>query len=319
MKRVLIYIDEAAVPDSVDLLEAARRMYGSGRFQSYALALGGDCGDAVGLFDVVVQPRAGTVPDYDAAAIAYYADSLHRRFGFDAVLVPATPFGRTVAPRTAIRLGAGLVADVTEVRSQGDEVLMVRPAFSGRMLATVTCRGDGPVMMSVRPRTFFYREREARTTELIALDLDYPGDSGIRLLDRRDRNGGKDIRDSAVLVAGGGGALRDFSQLEQLARALRGMVAASRKAVDHGAAPRSVQVGQSGKNVGPRLYFAVGISGSSQHAAGLKNADCIIAVNTDRQAPICSMADLVVEGDSRSFLTGLLTRLDAHKQDNQGG
>jgi electron transfer flavoprotein alpha subunit len=174
-------------------------------------------------------------------------------------------------------------------------------------------------MMSVRPRTFSYRAREARTTELIALDLDYPGDSGLRLLDRRDRSGGRDIRDSAVLVSGGGGALRDFAQLEQLAQALRGMVAASRKAVDHGAAPRAVQVGQSGKNVGPRLYFALGISGSSQHAAGLKNAECIIAVNTDRQAPICSMADVVVEGDSRSFVAGLLARIDAYRKDNQGG
>lgn len=319
MKRVLVYIDEEGVEDSIDLLETAGRMYGARDCRTYALAAGGRWGEAASLFDVLLRPRAGTVPNYEAPVLARCVEALHRRYGFDAVLVPATPFGRMLAPRAAVRLRSGLVADVTAVHTVAEGVMMERPAFSGRLLASVVCRGPGPVMMSVRPRTFEYAEREAKTAELADFEVPEPRSAGIRLLERREREQSRDIRESEVLISGGGGALRSFPILEELAEALGGMVAASRRAVDRGAAPRSAQVGQSGRIVSPRLYIALGISGSAQHVAGLKNAECIIAVNTDVRAPICSMADIVVEGDGRLFAEGLLERIRASRAENQGG
>lgn len=318
MKKVLVYIDEEAVEDSIDLLETAARMYGRGGFLSYALAVGGRFGDAPSLFDFVLRAPGGRVPNYQSGPLARLVEAAHRRFGFDAILVPATHFGRMLAPRAASRLRAGLVADVTAVRPTADGVELERPAFSGRLLASVVCRGTGPVMLSVRPRTFDYKEREAKTAERIDLDPPDPGVPGIRLLERRERTLGRDIRESEILVSGGGGALRCFPLLEELAAALGGMVAASRHAVDKGAAGRDIQVGQSGKNVGPRLYIALGISGSAQHVAGLKNAECIISVNTDKHAPICSMSEIVVEGDGRLFAEGLLERIRAYRHDAEG-
>jgi electron transfer flavoprotein alpha subunit len=203
------------------------------------------------------------------------------------------------------------VADVTGIGKDGDDVLMAQPAFSGRVLATVVCRGGGPVIMTVRPRVFTYGEPVFKSAEFVDIEVQDLKTPSIRLIERREKSGIRDIRTSEVLISGGGGVVHDFPLLERLAEALHGMVAASRRVVDTGKAPRAIQVGQSGKIVSPRLYIALGISGSTQHVAGIRNAEYIISVNTDRQAPICSMSDIVVEGDSRVFVEGLLKRIEA--------
>jgi electron transfer flavoprotein alpha subunit len=310
MKRVLVYIDEDAVEDSIDLLEVGRLMYGAKGFYSYALAAGCRYGEAGKLFDHVFRVKTGPLPNYDTAAIACCIETLHQTFQFDAIIVPATHCGRMIAPRAAMRLHAGLVADVTGIGTNGDEVLMVRPAFSGRMLATIVCRGGGPVMMSVRPRAFIYREPIFKSAEFRDVDVQDMKIPGIRLIERREKSETRDIRNSEVLISGGGGVTHDFHLLEQLAEALHGMVAASRKVVDMGKAPRAIQVGQSGKIVSPRLYIALGISGSAQHVTGIRNAEYVISVNTNVQAPICNMSDIVVEGDGRAFVEGLLKRIE---------
>jgi len=315
---MLVYIDEDAVEDSIELLEVGRLLYGDRGIRSYALAVGARRGAVAGHFDQVFRASGGPVPNHDTAALARCIESLHRTHGFDLIVVPGTHWGRMIAPRAAMRLGAGLVADVTGVGVDGDDILMIRPAFSGRALATIVCRGDGPVMLSVRPKVFTYRDPAAKTAEIV--DVDVPGTDtpGVRLVERRERPPFRDIRESAVLISGGGGAIRDFHLLRRLASALNGMVAASRRAVDQGAAPREIQVGQSGKTVRPRLYIAIGISGSSPHVAGIRNADYIISVNQDRHAPICSISDIVVEGDGRSFVEGLLDRIEASSPQHLG-
>lgn len=319
MKRVLVYIDEEAVEDSLALLEIGRRLYGEQGFCTYALAAGGGSGEAGRRFDYVFRARSGALPNFEAAALARCIAALHQAYGFDVIVFPATHWGRMVAPRAAARLRAGLVADVTAVGSEGGEIWMARPAFSGRLLATVVCRGGGPVMLSVRPRVFTQRAPALKSAEFIDIDVPDTPAPGVRLIERREKPAVRDIRESAVLVAGGGGIARDFPLLERLAQALHGLVAASRQAVDLGSAPRAIQVGQSGKIVSPRLYVAIGISGASPHLAGIRNAEYVIAVNPDRQAPIGSLADIVVEGDGRAFVEGLLERLEAPRTQSHGG
>jgi electron transfer flavoprotein alpha subunit len=286
-------------------------MYGAKGFHSYALAIGGRYGEAGKLFDHVFRGKNGPLPNYDSTAIARCIETLHQIYHFDAIIVPATHCGRMIAPRAAMRLHAGLVADVTGIEIEGDNILMVRPAFKERMLATVRCRGDGPVMMSTRRKAFTYGQPVFKSAEFIDIDIQDLQSPGIRLIERREKSVTRDIRESKVLISGGGGVVHDLPLLERLAEALHGMVAASRRVVDMGKAPRAIQVGFSGKTVKPRLYIALGISGSAQHMAGMKNAEYIISVNTNRQAPICSMSDIVVEGDGRTFVEGLLNRIEA--------
>lgn len=311
MKRLLVYVDEDAVSDSISLLEIGRQLYGASGFQSYALAAGGPSAKAASRFDYVFQARGGSVPNYDSATLARLIESLHRTHSFDAIVVPATHWGRMIAPRAAVRLHAGLVADVTEVGQDGNGVWMIRPAFSGRVRATIVCRGGGPVMMSVRPRVFSYSDPVAKTAEVVHLDMDRSCAPGVRLIGRQTMAAARDIRDSEVLVAGGAGAVGALDLLDRLAVALEGAVAVSRRPVDMGLAPRAMQVGQSGKTVHPRLYIAIGISGSSPHLAGMRGAEYVISVNVDRNAPICAVSDIAVEGDGRVFIEGLLERIDA--------
>jgi electron transfer flavoprotein alpha subunit len=223
-----------------------------------------------------------------------------------------------IASRAAVRLHAGLVADVTGIGLDGDDLLLIRSAFSGRMLAEVVCRGGGPVMMSVSPGAFTYGEPVFKTAAFIDFDVQEMITPGIRLIGSREKPAIGDIRKSEVLISGGGGVIRDIQLLERLAEALHGMVATSRKVVDMGKAPREIQVGLSGKTVSSRLYIALGISGSAQHLAGIRNAEYIISVNTNRHAPICSMSDIVVEGDGRAFIEGLLKRIEATNNRDEG-
>ena len=134
---------------------------------------------------------------------------------------------------------------------------------------------------------------------------------------RQEKPQRKDIRESEVLVSGGGGALDDFELLQELADRLHGAVSASRMAVDSGRADRVIQVGQSGRFVRPKLYIAEGIYGAIQHVAGMKQAEHVIAVNTDPLAPICSLADIVVEADAADFTRKLIRRIDQEERKEQ--
>ncbi len=229
----------------------------------------------------------------------------------DIILTLATAFGRAIAARLAVGLKAGLVADVTEADRE-EAAVLIRPAFRGKLFAAISCCPEGPMMASVRPGAFKAaqgwlvqkpsQERWMATDQTIS-------SGGLRLLSQRPRPMPTDIRKSHLLVAGGNGAEKYFKKVEELAAELGGLPASSRALVDKGVNPRSIQVGHSGKVVKPRLYIAIGIFGSIQHIEGIKDVDHIIAVNHSADAPICSLADLVVEGDGEIFIDLLLKRI----------
>jgi electron transfer flavoprotein alpha subunit len=291
-------------------------MYGSGGSKSYALCLGNPDAGIPEAVDHVIAIDSDRIEPHDVSNLTNCVEELHGRYRFDAVLIPATTFGRMLAPRAAMRLHVGLVADVTAIRRRRGQVEMVRPAFSGRMQAGIVNLGRVPVMMTVRRNVFARPGKQDRGSpaEVVRFTPRKLEQGGIRLTAIRAKPSSRDIRESEVLVSGGGGVVRSFDQLAPLAEALGGTVSASRKVVDSGKAPRHVQVGQSGKTVSPRLYVAVGISGSIQHIVGLKTAECIIAVNSDRHAPICSFSDIVVECDAREFIPRMVRRIEAERQ-----
>ncbi len=305
----MIVLDPDARGEACELLGAMEQMYGPGGSRSYGLSFGEPDKRTLYALDTVIRIDARSLDPHNVVNVTNCIEELQSRHGFDAILIPATAFGRMLAPRAAMRLHVGLVADVTGIRHRDGEVEMVRPAFSGRMLAGVTTRRS-PVMMTVRRGVFSHHAQNPGPASVVRFQPSTVESSGIRLLERREHSDSSDIRESEVLVSGGGGVLRCFDQLESLARALGGMVSASRKVVDSGRAARQIQVGQSGKTVSPRLYVALGISGSIQHVVGLKSAEHVIAVNTNRNAPICARADIVVEGDARELIPRLIARIE---------
>lgn len=310
MKRCLIYLDHQALANSVDLLEVADQIYAGEPFEVSGVSVNESAELANGAFDRIIQVVHDQIKDYDPMEVSEVLVELQHLYNYDSILVPATPFGRMLAPRLAMRLDTGLVADVTAIRLDNNGLTVIRPAYSGRIMAGIQYTNCSPVMMSVRPGAFHYERLTDRQTFHETYRPVAIKDGNIRRLAVRQKQQAYDIRESDVLISGGGGMTGHFHQLEKLAQRLGGQVSASRKIVDQGLAPKSIQVGQSGKTVSPKLYIALGIYGAVQHVEGLKQVDYIIAVNTDRNAPICSLSDIVVEGDAVTFIEKLVDQLD---------
>ncbi|MDP2813580.1 MAG: electron transfer flavoprotein subunit alpha/FixB family protein, partial [Erysipelotrichaceae bacterium] len=218
----------------------------------------------------------------------------------------------------SMRLHVGLVADVTAIEHQNGNLEMVRPAFSGKIMAGIVNKGRLPIMMSVRQNVFNYNSDESKNTEKIEFLPTNIQPSTIQLLDSKEKERSLDIRDSEILISGGGGVQDNFHCLDMLAQQLDAQVSASRRIVDSGLASRRIQVGQSGKTVSPRLYIALGIYGSLQHIEGLNNVENIISVNIDKDAPICSLSDIVVVGDAVEFIERLVKKIKNNRKIETG-
>jgi electron transfer flavoprotein alpha subunit len=309
MIRCLIYIDPTETESSLDLIEAARQLHGD-PFEVTGVLCSAREEALPNVFDrlvLVAYPNCGSI---DPAQVADTMQALHYKSTYQSILIPATPFGRMLAPRLAMLLSTGLVADITQIRRKDDVVEVIRPAYSGSLMACIRFEGDGPMMMSVRPNVFHDMVKEERAMQIETLQPRTC--SGIEQIETRPRQINYDIRESGVLVSGGGGAAKSFGKIERLAELLGGKASASRKLVDAGIAPRSIQVGQSGKTVNPDLYIALGIDGAIQHIEGIKQAKHIISVNINKHAPLASLSDIVVEGDADRFLDLLIRRISQH-------
>lgn len=219
-----------------------------------------------------------------------------------AVLLPATFMGRDLAPRVAMRLGAALATDCVAVELVSAGTLAVRrPIFNGKAF----CRVDFPAgrlgIVSIRANTFAAPQAAgaAPQSEKLAFEP-APGDE--RLENREVVKAGGEVKDvtEADIIVSGGRSLKseeNFQILYELARELDGAVGASRAACDAGYQPHSRQVGLTGKTVTPKLYIACGISGAIQHLAGMRGSKVIVAINTDKEAPMVKVADYAVIGD----------------------
>lgn len=221
------------------------------------------------------------------------------------VLIGATPQGRDLASRIAARIGAGLTADCTglSIDTQTRLLEQTRPAFGGNIMATILCRHARPQMATVRPRVMKKIEPVAgRHPEVVRVPVDLQERAvATKILEiiREEGQEQVNLQDAEIIVSGGRGLRKaeNFALIRELAEVLGGAVGASRATVDAGWIPAYHQVGQTGKTVQPKLYVACGISGAVQHLAGMSSSDCIVAINSDPDAPIFDVATYGIVGD----------------------
>jgi len=307
--KTLIFFENVDI--TLELLAVAEKMGSTG--QIYALCINCDEADLSAIskeFDCIIKIDDPRLQSFDAANIANAMEEVQKMHDFDTILLPATMSGMAIAPRVAMRFETGLTADVTDAADRQ----LIRPAFDGKILAGIVNKeGVRPLMATIRPGAFKYNPRQAKNAQTINHTFGSYMQSNLQLMEVREKPPSKDIRDSRVLVAGGGGIASDFHKLEDLAKALGGQVAASRRIIDAGIARRNIQVGQSGKTVSPALYMAFGIHGALQHVEGLRNVKHLIVINADKYAPICYMANIIVEGDAAQFLELLIERIALSK------
>ena len=307
MYKILIYLEKAHLKSSLDLIKVAE-IIGKSKEDYEICGVGLNLSDELEIInlDKAINIHASII-DYDTMNISKILQKIHEEQKFDCILVSATTFGRMLAPRLAIKLNTGLVADVTEVSVEDDKLIMVRPAFTGKIMAGITC-DKNPVMMSIRPGIFKKNDTTKKTPKWSIYEPIIPIPM-IRQVEATFKSLSSDIRDGKLLVSCGGGMDNKLESAKLLAEKLNGKLSVSRRPVDSGAASRTIQVGQSGKIVSPKIYIALGISGSQQHIEGLKDIETIISVNTDKYAALNHLANFVVEGDGHEFIELLLKRL----------
>lgn len=236
------------------------------------------------------------------------------------LLIGATAFGRSIAPRIASALNTGLTADCTklEIDSKTGLLFQTRPAFGGNLMATIACPLRRPQMATVRPKVLKAAEADSsREGKVIYPEVSFPKNIKLRILETVLSDSQKiNVADADIVVAAGMGMgnIKNMKLVDELAEVLGGAVGATRAIVDLGWAEYSQQVGQTGKTVAPKIYIACGISGAIQHLAGIASSAYVIAINKDKDAPIFKSANVGIVGDCLEILPELVKSLKKIKE-----
>ncbi|QPB24836.1 electron transfer flavoprotein subunit alpha/FixB family protein [Rhizobium sp. 007] len=228
------------------------------------------------------------------------------------LLLGATTLGRDLAGSVATTLQTGLTADCTELDVDADGSLAAtRPTFGGSLLCTIYTLNCRPQMATVRPRVMSTPQRVAKPIgRVVRHDLTMVEEEIVTkvlgfLSDGQTEDANLAYADIVVAGGLGLGAAENLQHLKDLARTIGGEFGCSRPLVQKGWMPLDRQIGQTGKTIRPKLYVAAGISGAVQHRVGVEGADLIVAINTDRNAPIFDFAHMGVVADAITFLPAL--------------
>jgi electron transfer flavoprotein alpha subunit len=218
-----------------------------------------------------------------------------------------------LAPKLAARLRTGLVTDCIDLRMQDGELLFTRQMFRNKLNADISLRCDHPWLAMVQAGAYPADELQKGSSPLVPRTLDL---SNVRFqrksLETLEMTKKKvDLSQADVIVGIGRGVKQEenMALVEELAQALGAEIGASRPVVDNEWLDRDRQIGSSGQTVSPKLYVAAGISGAIQHVVGIKNSGCIVAINSDQNAPIFNLATYGIVGDLVEILPELTKRL----------
>lgn len=246
-----------------------------------------------------------TGPDFTHFEPCRYTDALQAIYMQSSprlILMGATALGKDLSARLAARLRAALASDCVAVTLADQRVEVTRPVFAGKLRARVALSSSPAPIVTIRPNVFPVPTPQAGATpEIVEVPCELSDPSRKVAVQETTYATGEmpDVSEAEIVVSGGRGMKgpENFTLLEELARLLGGAVGASRSAVDAGWMDHQHQVGQTGKTISPNLYIACGISGATQHLAGMSSSKCIVAINKDPEANIFKVADYGVVGD----------------------
>ena len=305
--------DGALQPVALELLGIARELASKTGEKVCAALLGYNVKDEANTLIAYGADEVHVVDDecLDKFVTEPYAQAITavaRKYQPNVILFGATSIGRDLAPRLSARLKTGLTADCTKLEMDEEgNLYMTRPAFGGNLFATIICPDHRPQMSTVRPGVMKKLDRDdAREGEIVIDEIDFDRSKfAVTVVEEvRSIQCAVNIEEAKLLVSCGRG-VKDVSPAYRLAEKLGGSVAASRALVDAGVIDHCSQVGQTGKTVRPEAYLAFGISGAIQHLAGMEESEYIVAVNTDKNAPIFKVANLGIVADAGAVMKNI--------------
>jgi electron transfer flavoprotein alpha subunit len=236
-------------------------------------------------------------------------------FGVQTLLGLTSARGKELLPRIAATLDAPLVMDCMDISLS--EHTVRKSQFSGKTIATIQVKGSFYIY-GVRPNVFEATPSNAEA-EVITFQTDFESDGLVVKEVRQDDSRGVELTEADIIISGGRGMKNsdNFRILSECADLIGAAVGASRVAVDAGWVPHSMQVGQTGATVSPKVYIACGISGSVQHFAGMKTSGLIVAVNTDPEANMVKKCDYYLVADLFEIIPLLTEQLATIVNKNQ--
>ena len=274
--------------------------------------------DALGRYgaDAVAVAEHPAFAEYNPEALAALVAERVKSGGYRAVVFVASAQGKDLAPRVAAKLGVPLASDLTTVQLSGDKIVGTHPVNIGKVIATISLTAN-PAVVSLRPGAVTAAEQPRTARVEAAAPVGDPAAARVKVTQTIAGNTAKlDLGDAPIIVSGGRGlkAAENFKLVEDLAAAFgNAAVGATRAVTDDGWRPHSDQIGQTGRQVSPNLYVAVGISGAIQHLAGMRTSKTIVAINKDREAPIFKIADYGIVGDVLEVVPALTAAVKAAK------
>ena len=306
-------------PVALELIGKARELAASCGYRVKALLIGHEVGAHA---EELRHWGVSEIAVYDDPALAWFradayaacAEEYIRQAKPSVVLVGATSLGRSLAPRLSTRFRTGLTADCTrlELRENSD-LVQIRPAFGGNIMAQIVTTGTRPQFATVRYRVMNAPARsEEASGYIVTRKLPRAvGESPVTCVSVQPLPPKKSISDADILVVGGRGLQKesDLGMIRELAGLLGGDWATTRPLVEKGWTTNERQIGLSGRTVRPRLIITCGVSGAIQFTACMRASEKIVAINTDRGAPIFDVAHVAVVGDLYTIVPELIRRL----------
>jgi len=281
------------------VLTAARRQEGAAVYAFLMDAEAGDCKDILQSYGahkiVIISVEGGDPaahPDLRASALA----EAIKHFEISALLGLSSASGRDLLARTAALMDVPLIQDCIGIDPAAKTV--IKSHFSGKTLATIRFNSN-PYLCGLRPNAVEPQTAPCEAEILNFVVSDQPSGKLVVKEVKQSSSKAVELTEANIIITGGRpiASADNYKILRECAAIVGAAVGASRAAVDAGFAPHSMQVGQTGKTVSPKLYIGCGLSGSVQHFAGMKTSKVIVAINTDKDAPIFGKCDYGILGD----------------------
>ena len=318
---VLVVVETSAGQvreSSLELMGPARTLAGDGAVTALVVGSGVDAvaADVAGRgVDRVLVVDQAAVERYTTDAYARAIEAAMGQAEPRLVLLAGTTSGRDLGPYLAARSGSVCLSDCTAIRWDGDTLVGTRPVYQGKMLTDVSASSDGVLFAVLRggSNPVAASGQGDAPVEPLEVDLD-AANLRVRLVNVTVPPAGDSSLDSAETVVVGGrgvGSAEAFAMIDELAAAVGGAVGATRAVTDLGWRPHHEQIGQTGKVVRPKLYIGVGVSGAVQHTVGMQNAETVVVINRDKDAPLFKLAEIGVVGDLNEIVPALTREIKA--------